>query len=200
MAKIGNHVSQGWLPFDPKEVRAIEVHLKKQCEQVFGVSYFSRYETVVDNAPLSFNGTRYYANIRSMKVYAYVALPIPEYKGRERGRVVDHTRVEFTIHKDGSGWLDVKDPAKPYEYTGKRDYKNAPLFSYSGSVRADGRQVCGHRREIMEPKSHYQYGTEVIDLDFIEALRDLRSMTNVYGIPRKYMPIWKKREELRKAA
>lgn len=192
--KYGNFVGQAWLPIGKREAARIAAFIMQQCEHVFGSTYFQRFETAIDNQAWDYSSTgRRYEHVRKMTVHAYVRHPIPEYRGGKGGRVRNHTRVEFTVHKQ-AGYLEVRNPD-----TGEleRDYGNCPPFSYSGYVRGDGRVVgYGCRdEEIMEPQYHFIYGTDVRDMDFTRALCDLERVTRVDSVKREYQELLELRRE-----
>lgn len=193
MAKIGNFVGQGWLPIGKREAQKIKDYLVEQCKRVFGENYFERFEVEIDNEPWRYTTTgKRYANVRGMKVYAYVKLPIPVYRNYDGARIKGHTRVEFTIHKNKGGWLDVHNANGELE----RDYENCPKFSYDCYVRGDGREIVygGTQENVIEPRYHYVYGTEIQDLDQTSALYDLCRMTEVAQAPKEYHKIWHARK------
>ena len=193
MAKIGNFVGQGWLAIGKREAKRIENYLVEQCKQVFGEDYFERFEVEVDNTAWRYTTTgKRYPNVRSMKVYGYVRMPIPEFRNWDGARIKGHTRIEFTIHKDKGGWLEYRNAKGELE----RDYENCPPFSYDCYVRGDGREIVysGTQENVIEPRHHYVYGTEIRDLDQTSALYDLQRMTEVCNVKSEYRELWAKRK------
>lgn len=182
MAKIGNFVGKCWLRISKTEARQIAAHLEEQCRRVFGADYFSSFEVTVDNKAWDYSTTgKRYAHVRKMTLRAVVARPIAEYRNVRGGRIRGHKAVVFDIIKDGAGWLEVRNPN-----TGEleRDYDNCPPYSWSATVLGDGHEIVyrGREENVIQPMECFQYGTEVRDLDFIQTLYDLRSMTMPYGV------------------
>lgn len=182
MAKIGNFVGQGWLRISKTEASQIAAHLQEQCRRVFGKDYFSHFEVEVDNKAWDYSTTgKRYAHVRQMTLRAVVARPIAEYRNGRGGRIKGHKAVVFKIIKHSAGWLDVRN-VKTGEL--ERDYDNCPPYLWSATVLGDGHEIVyrGREENVIQPRECYQYGTELSDLDFIQTLYDLRSMTKPYGV------------------
>lgn len=95
----------------------------------------------------------------------------------KHGDRIAYTGVIFVVDKK-KGFLDNKDwindcpidASKPI-----RDYEGAPAFQYSASCLVLGTKIPYRhlKSDLIKPEGIYQYGTELDDIDFTPAIREL---------------------------
>ena len=159
MAKFGKFISTKSVAFTKTEIDEFVKHLsalvKRYDKDVkINYSYNEEYDFLVvsfDNKPKTLR------NFYGSRI---------EYKG-----------LRFRIFKnkgyiENYDWckMEIIDKTKP-----QRDFESAPPFQYSVYLRVDGSEIpYRHRtKEGIAPKSSFQYGTEIQDIDFDESIKDL---------------------------
>ena len=155
--KYGNMVSKGWLPFTEQEINELAQHFSQIVGNVLG------FDRIKENAEIEYEALN---KMHSLFIRVYLKEP---FTGRNvyKDRIFNATMVDFMCHKNGKGWLEIKDDHG--NIIGK-DEENCPDFQYSCSMYVSGKEIpyrCKTRQSIQN-WSPYVYGTEISDLDWTQ--------------------------------
>lgn len=153
MAKYDNFVSEQNIPFNLDEMN----YFKKHCINI--VSKFNlKFDTM-------------YIEMNALEI-KFLSEPINK-RNSKKDRIT-FKGIIFTIFKQ-SGYLDHTNwnENKPIQII--KDYDNVPLFQYSAYLNCIGNEIKyrSNKSYPMELNKHFIYDTEINNLTFSEALKDL---------------------------